>query len=50
MPGDENDPEWKPRVSAFTQALADLGWTNGRNVRIDLRWTSDDTNRIRALA
>jgi putative ABC transport system substrate-binding protein len=27
-----------------------LGWTNGRNVRIDLRWTSDDTNRIRALA
>ena len=38
------------RVSAFTQALADLGWTNGRNVRIDLRWASGDINRIRALA
>ena len=29
MPGDENDPESKRRVSAFTQALADLGWTEG---------------------
>jgi putative ABC transport system substrate-binding protein len=27
-----------------------LGWTEGRNVRIDLRWAGDDTNRIRALA
>jgi putative tryptophan/tyrosine transport system substrate-binding protein len=27
-----------------------LGWTNGRNVRIDLRWHGDDTNRIRAFA
>jgi putative ABC transport system substrate-binding protein len=46
----ENDPLWKPRLSALTQALADLGWTDGRNVRIDLRWTGDDNNRIRALA
>jgi putative ABC transport system substrate-binding protein len=37
MPGDENDPVMKPRISAFTQALADLGWTVGRNVRMDLR-------------
>ena len=50
MPGDENDPVAKPRFSAFTQALADLGWTDGRNVRMDLRWGGDDTNRIRALA
>jgi putative ABC transport system substrate-binding protein len=50
MPGDENDPESKRRVSAFTQALADLGWTDGRNVRMDLRWVGTDTNRIRALA
>ena len=27
MPGDENDPEWKNRLSALTKALADLGWT-----------------------
>ena len=50
MPGNENDPEGKRRYSAFTQALADLGWTDGRNVRMDLRWFSDDFNRIRALA
>jgi putative ABC transport system substrate-binding protein len=50
IPGDENDPVQKPRLSAFTQALAGLGWTDGRNVRVDLRWAGDDTNRIRALA
>ena len=50
MTGDENDPVWKPRLSAFTQALADLGWTDGRNLRMDLRWHGDDTNRIPALA
>ena len=30
MSGDENDPVWKPRLSAFTQALANLGWTDGQ--------------------
>ena len=50
MSGDENDPLAKARVSAFTQALADLGWTDGRNVRMDLRSGGDDINRIRALA
>jgi putative ABC transport system substrate-binding protein len=48
--GDESDPVWKPRLSAFTQALADLGWTNGRNVRMDVRWGGGDINQIRALA
>jgi putative ABC transport system substrate-binding protein len=48
--GDENDPVRAPPVSAFIQALAGLGWTNGRNIRMDLRWTGDDINRIRALA
>jgi len=42
---DENDPVAKAYVAAFTQALADLGWTDGRNVRIDLRWAGDDINR-----
>jgi putative ABC transport system substrate-binding protein len=50
MDFDENDPEAKRRVSAFTQALADLGWTEGRNVRTDLRLGGRDINRIRALA
>jgi putative ABC transport system substrate-binding protein len=47
---DENDPVAKTYVSAFTQALADLSWTDGRNVRMDLRWGGGDINRIRALA
>jgi putative ABC transport system substrate-binding protein len=39
---DENDPMQKTRFSAFTQALADLGWTDGRNVRVDVRWGGGD--------
>jgi hypothetical protein len=50
MPVDENDAAWKPSVSAFIQALAELGWTEGRNVRMDLRWAGGDINRIQALA
>jgi putative tryptophan/tyrosine transport system substrate-binding protein len=51
MPGDENDPLQKLQLSAFTQALADLGWTDGRNVRMDVRWLGDggDTNQLRVL-
>jgi putative ABC transport system substrate-binding protein len=48
--GDENDPWAKSNFSAFTPALAELGWTDGRNVRMDLRWGRGDINRIRALA
>ena len=40
----------RSQLLAFTQALADLGWTDGRNVRLDLRWGGTDINRIRALA
>jgi putative ABC transport system substrate-binding protein len=40
----------KSELSAFTQALVVLGWTEGRNVRIELRWYGGDPNRIRALA
>src|SRR5215471_3238512 len=46
---DENDPEGERRYSAFTQALAGLGWTEGRNLRIDFRWSGSDGNRIPAL-
>ena len=38
--GDENDPVSKTNVAAITQALAGLGWTDGRNVRMDLRWAA----------
>jgi putative ABC transport system substrate-binding protein len=50
MGRDENDPGAKAYVSAFTQALADLGWTDGRNVRMEVRWAGGDINRVRALA
>ena len=48
MAFDENDPLAKSEVSAFTQALAGLGWTDGRNVRIELHWAGN-IDRIRAL-
>jgi putative ABC transport system substrate-binding protein len=47
---DENDPAAKTTVSAFTQALANLGWTDGRKLRMDLRWGGGDINRIRKVA
>jgi putative ABC transport system substrate-binding protein len=50
IPGDENDPLYKSRVPSFTQTLAGLGWTDGRNMRMDVRWAGSDINRIRALA
>ena len=45
MLDDETDPLAKAFVSAFTKALADSGWTEGRNVRMDLRWAGDDISR-----
>jgi putative ABC transport system substrate-binding protein len=47
---DENDPEEKVRYATFTQALAGLGWTVGRNARMELRGYGDDSNRARTLA
>jgi putative tryptophan/tyrosine transport system substrate-binding protein len=34
----------------FSQALADLGWIDGRNVRMDVRWGGGDVNRMQVLA
>ena len=48
--GGENDPVGKTIVSTFAQALAGLGWTDGRNVRLDLRGGRGDANRSRGLA
>src|SRR6516162_1925823 len=50
MGPDENDRPAKARIFAFIQSLAGLGWTEGRNVRMDLRWAGDDIDRIPALA
>jgi putative tryptophan/tyrosine transport system substrate-binding protein len=50
MPFDENDLEAKAFLSAFTQELAGLGWTDGRNVRMDVRWTAGNIDRARIYA
>jgi putative ABC transport system substrate-binding protein len=50
MGGAENDPVLKSNLSAFTQALADLGWTDGRNLRMYVRWPAADIDRMQALA
>ena len=38
----ENDPVTQARVAAFQQALAGLGWIEGRNLKIEWRWTGAD--------
>jgi putative tryptophan/tyrosine transport system substrate-binding protein len=48
--GDEGDVERQASVAALRKALQDLGWTEGRNLRIDLRWAASDANRARTYA
>ena len=38
LPATAGDPEFQTRIAAFLQGLAQLGWTDGGNVRIDTRW------------
>src|SRR6478735_7374309 len=40
--GDRDDPRLQPNISAFVQTLQQLGWTDGRNVKIDYRWPAGD--------
>jgi putative ABC transport system substrate-binding protein len=50
MPFAADDPEAKARLAAFHQGLQQLGWTDGRNVRIDIRWGAGEPERIRRYA
>jgi putative ABC transport system substrate-binding protein len=43
----ENDPEATSRIKAFQRGMRDLGWIEGRNVRIDYRFAASDPNKIR---
>ena len=45
-----DDPEAQARQAAFVQGLAQLGWTDGRNVRIDARWTAGNAADTRKYA
>jgi ABC-type uncharacterized transport system substrate-binding protein len=46
----EDDPGGQKEMMAFRQALAELGWAEGRNIRIDLRWPGGDIERAQTLA
>ena len=46
----KEDPETKARLAAFAQGLQELGWTDGRNIRIDYRWGGGDAERTRKYA
>jgi putative ABC transport system substrate-binding protein len=46
----DNDPDARSRIAAFRQQLQQLGWTDGRNVRIDERWAGGDVERSRRYA
>ena len=50
IPYAENDPESAPRVAALHQGLRQLGWTDGRNVRLEHRWSASDPASIPPLA
>ena len=44
------DPEGEARIAAFVQALQRLGWSDGRNLRIDHRWAAGDAGRFKGYA
>ena len=45
-----NSPDGKARIEAFLQGMQQLGWTDGGNLRIDVRWGADDVDRERRSA
>jgi len=45
-----DDPEGQARLTVFVQGLQELGWTDGRNIRIDYRWAAGDADRFRRYA
>src|SRR5258708_1791631 len=51
-PYTEADPDSHSRIASLRQALRDLGWSEGRNLRFDYRWaaSADNPDRIRRYA
>src|SRR5262249_28569974 len=47
LPGTDNDQQSLRRLAAFRQRLQELGWSEGRNLQIDIRWPAGDPVRVR---
>jgi putative tryptophan/tyrosine transport system substrate-binding protein len=47
---DPDDPESSRRLTAFRQGLHDLGWIDGRNARVEIRWSAGNADRVRRNA
>jgi putative ABC transport system substrate-binding protein len=50
LPAAADDAEFQARVGAFLQGLQELGWTIGRNVRVDIRWATSSADSVRKHA
>jgi len=50
LPATADDREFQARISAFRQEIEKLGWTEGRNIRIDYHWAAAGADRLRAAA
>jgi ABC-type uncharacterized transport system substrate-binding protein len=50
MPTTEDDTEGRARVAGFMNGLRDVGLSEGRNLKLDIRWGSSDVERLRAFA
>ena len=50
MGWNETDREAQSNLAAFVQELQQLGWADGRNMRIDYRWSNGDVNRMQIFA
>jgi putative tryptophan/tyrosine transport system substrate-binding protein len=50
LPIAKDDPDYQPWVSAFVKSLEELGWIDGRNVRVDIHWATTNAAEIRKQA
>jgi putative tryptophan/tyrosine transport system substrate-binding protein len=47
---DEKDPEGKAQLAGFVQRLAELGWSEGQNLKLEIRWSAGNLDQIRTFA
>ncbi len=50
MSADEKDPEGKAQLAGFVQRLAELGWSEGHNLRLEIRWSAENIDQMRTFA